>query len=77
MAQFPLKMNWEDRKEKANEIIAFLSAWGVSRGDAEAILGHASAMVREMNAEQFIRTGEQLGAFMKMMQGNRGDIPNA
>ncbi len=64
----PLRMNWEQKKEKVKELHQFLSAWGISRSDAQSIYSIAYGDIREMSAEQFINLGREMAAFVNMMK---------
>ena len=66
-----LMLTWDERKEKVEELMAFLSAFGVSRADAQSIFSMAYQDIKKMSANDFIRKGEQMAMFVNAMQSRK------
>lgn len=76
MAHMPsgLSMNWQDRQAKGSELIAFLSAWGITRTDAQNILSLAYAEIKTLDNSGFIAKGRELGSLMGMTLGSEHNV---
>lgn len=62
------KLTWDERKEKAIDVIGFLAAWGVGRDDAENIISIAYGEIKTWDASRFVDSGHELLKYMSIMQ---------
>jgi hypothetical protein len=63
-----LKMTWDERKEKALEMIAFLSAFEICLTDAQSILAQAYQTCLHQTEADYNANGKQLGAMVSFLK---------